>query len=524
MTTLSIHSDEDMAAAISHASTNHQQILVVANDYTAVLATRTDNASPWLGIARGDFGLQAGKAAKIVANKAGLWWSEVSEYPTDIDLAMLVPKLMASTEIKKWLATADAITSTSGREKGASAAHLEEFGNEAAWRCQFSGCGKDLIRHGASGTKNKSSYFAHIIAASPKGPRGDKLLSAQRATEVSNYILLCDDCHRLIDKRDPKRFTVALLQKMRETSLSEVRRLLDSLQYPEAIQVVVMGNVTGQATQFTSREAEEAMWERGLKKHHSLTTQYFFENQWTQHNPLTPNYWASLFSNISGELPILKKFLHSHSENGKDRLAIFPLHGTSILVLAGRLFGEAVSAELFQFRREQPAMQPGGRWHFEESTSSGGNKFTCTEIQQYTSGATEACLIVGLTFDIGGERLPPEVYRDGVFQIPTLQISSTESRNQDIIRSEDDLLNVSLTLGEAVQILQDKWKIKKVHLFIGAPATACFKIGQKLQARHHSSYLCHEAPPGRDTVFMPTIEITNDKVIATGCPDILNIS
>ena len=513
-----------MAAAIAQASINDQQILVVANEYTAVLATRRDGTSSWSGSGRGDFGLKAAAAAKIVADKGALWWSEVDGFPTDVDLAVVTPKLMASTEISNWLAKAESITSTSGRESGASATLLDEFGDEAAWRCQFSGCGKDLIRHGASGTKNKSSYFAHIIAASPKGPRGDKLLSGQRATEVSNYILLCDDCHRLIDKRDPKRFTVALLQKMRETSLSEVRRLLDSLQYPEAIQVVLMGNVTGQATQFTSREAEEAMWERGLKRHHSLTTQYFFENQWTQHNPLTPNYWVSLFSNISGELPLLKKFLHSHGENGKDRLAIFPLHGTSVLVLAGRLFGEAVSAELFQFRRELPALQPGGRWHFEESTPKGINKFTCTEIHGHTSGATEACLIVGLTFDIGGNRLPPAVYQDGAFQMPTLQISSTEPRNQDIIRCEDDLTNASLALGKAVQILQDQWKIKKVHLFIGAPATACFKLGQKLQARHHSSYLCHEASSGRDTVFMPTIEITNDTVIAIGCAETLNIS
>lgn len=524
MTDLVIYSDEEMAGAISHESQSDQQILVVTNGYTAVFATRPDSTSSWHRKARGDFGLKAGEAAKIVVTKGALWWCEVDGFPIDIDLNTVTPKLATSIGIAQWLATAESLTTATGREGGASAVALEEFGSLAAWRCQLSGCGKDLIRHDASGAKNKSSYFAHIIAASPKGPRGDKLLSGQRAAEVSNYMLLCDDCHRLIDKRDPKRFTVALLQKMRETSLTEVRRLLDTLRYPEAIQVLVMGNITGQASQFESREAEEAMWERGLKRHHSLAPQYFFENQWTQHNPNAADYWSGLFANIAGELPLLRKFLHSHGDNGKDRLAIFALHGTSVLVLAGRLFGEAAAAELFQFRREQPALQPGGRWHLEDSTPSQLNKFTCTEVQGYTAGAEEACLIVGLTFDIGYSRLTSAVFEDGIFNMPALVVSSVEPRHHDIIRSEDDLNKVSLKLGEAVQILQDQWNIKKVHLFIGAPATACFKLGQKLQARHHAVYLCHEAPSGPDTQYQPTIEIANDKVTAVMSSASLNIS
>jgi hypothetical protein len=82
----------------------------------------------------------------------------------------------------------------------------------------------------------------------------------------------------------------------------------------------------------------------------------------------------------------------------------------------------------------------------------------------------------------------------------------------DIIGHPADLDLVSRALQVAVQRLQDGWKVKKVHLFIGAPASACFKIGQKLQARHHAAFVCYESLPGSGTPFLPTIVISNDKV------------
>ncbi len=512
--TLPIYSDTEIGSAISENAVLGHHILVLANGYTAVLGVRDSAASPWTGVARGDFGLNAAKAAKEAISIGLLWWLDVDGFPSDADLAAVSPWKASIAGIDNWLTTAESLTTVSGRESGASQSQLDELGDLAAWRCQFSGCGKDLIRHGATGSRNKSSYFAHIIAASPKGPRGDPLLSSVKARDVTNYLLLCDECHRLIDKKDPKRFTVPILQKMRETSLEVVRRVLDSLRYPEAVQVVLMGNVTGQASQFVAREAEEAMWERGLRTHHSLPPQYFFENRWTQHDPISADYWSALFAEIAGELPLVRRFLQSHGESGKDRLAVFPVHGISILVLAGRIFGEAAAVHLFQFRREQPADQVGGRWHLEDSNYDAENKFTCEVLQPHIQGAKEACLIIGLTYDVAPTRLTHSVFNDGEFKLPTLQISSIETRHQDIVRSEADLINVSRILGVAIQTLQDQWRVEKVHLFIGAPATACFMLGQKLQARNHAVYLCHETLPGANNPFFPTIKIENSQVVA----------
>ena len=52
-------------------------------------------------------------------------------------------------------------------------------------RCQFRGCNKLLYRDDLTQTERNSSYFAHIVADSPGGVRGDKELSFHRYSYMS---------------------------------------------------------------------------------------------------------------------------------------------------------------------------------------------------------------------------------------------------------------------------------------------------------------------------------------------------
>jgi hypothetical protein len=420
------------------------------------------------------------------------------------------------------LSDAEALTTGAGRGGSVSSADMDYLGYLAAWRCQFSGCGKDLKTQSATGVASKSSYFAHIIASSANGPRGDPLMSAQLSADIANFMLLCDECHRRIDRQDPDRFTVPLLRNMREQSITEVRRLLTSLQYQEAIPVVVMGNISAQAPHFVAREAEEALWSRKLRMA-AGHPHVFFENGWNQHNPHVPSYWSALFNSIEPELPQLRKLLRTKS-NGAQ-LAVFPLHGTSTLILAGRMFGEASAVSLFQFRRERPLAAPGGRWAFDESPQfSGVDKYYCRILQPYALGQDEACLIVSLTFSVSPDRLGSHVFEDGEFQTGAIEVTAKGKLHSDILANEDDLDLVSCQLGEAIRILQDEWGVKLVHLFVGAPATVCFKLGQKLQARHHALFRCYESGFGLDAPFLPTIEISNDDVRVVGKNEVLRLA
>lgn len=58
---------------------------------------------------------------------------------------------------------------------------------------------------------------AHIIAASPRGPRSDQTVSAEDRTHITNAIWLCQNCAKLIDS-DVNKYTTSLLRKWKKNA------------------------------------------------------------------------------------------------------------------------------------------------------------------------------------------------------------------------------------------------------------------------------------------------------------------
>ena len=85
----------------------------------------------------------------------------------------------------------------------------------AGGRCQYEGCNKPLWQDELTMAQMNTAYIAHIIAAEPNGPRGDKELSPKLATDISNLMLMCDEHHRLIDREDVEGHPVERLHEMK---------------------------------------------------------------------------------------------------------------------------------------------------------------------------------------------------------------------------------------------------------------------------------------------------------------------
>ncbi|KJA09017.1 hypothetical protein RP29_18725 [Acidovorax temperans] len=504
-------SDGAMAQEFQNAT---GEMLVVVNGFTAATAQRHRPLDPWVPVARGDFGEEASRAAKTLASAGRLQWQQVTHSPAATDWGTVTPVSGTLAILNTWISNAKTLTSASGRGHSLTKPQENAFGLEAKWRCQFSGCGKDLMKHRATGATSKSSYFAHIIASSPDGPRGSTTLSHALSADVNNYLLLCDECHRRIDREDPDRFTVDVLRKMRRDSLVEVERLLDSLQHKEAIPVAIVGNITGQSAHLDWRDVEEGLWSRKLRKTpgHPYT---FLENGWSTHDPHSQSYWSLLLQGMGAELAQMRKLLAPNpgAPGGGKHFAILPLHSTSVLVLAGRIFGEAASATVLQFRRQLTQ----GKWSVDAGAPSVAlPTFKLVRHREHSPGETEACLLVSLTFSITPERLEPHIH-DGGFKMPTIEITSDAPLSPSILDRPESLEALSLTMSDAVQVLQEDWKVKQVHLVIGSPASGVFKFGQKLQARNQASYICYESAMGATPgVFKSTIEITGSGVRALG--------
>lgn len=68
--------------------------------------------------------------------------------------------------------------------------------------------------------------IGHIVALSDDGPRADPSLTPEKSNEYGNLILLCANCHKLVDKQ-PNSYTVDDLKKMKKEHEEWVSKRLD---------------------------------------------------------------------------------------------------------------------------------------------------------------------------------------------------------------------------------------------------------------------------------------------------------
>lgn len=500
--------DNDLALELERAASGSGNVLVVANAFTVLVLEQPNAAAPWTRTASGEFGARAQGATRRLRGR--LHWVSIDGDPLTADIATLDPKTPTAATIKDWLKKSNDVT-TPGRQGDINAKQKDELGYLAGWRCQFAGCGQDLRWHEATATIGRFGYFAHIIASSADGPRGDAVESAKLATDPSNILLLCDGCHRRIDKVEPQSYPADVLRKMREENIAEVKRLLDTLRYPDVALLCVTGNIAGQPAQFSMGDAHEALRGRQLRTA-ELKPQRFFDPGGTQHNVHDAAYWSTSFGQLRRDLVALQGMLDG-SRHGVARphVAVFPQHSTSILALAGRVLGDTAGIHVFQPHRNTPPKASRWAWP-SDAVEPASDKFKLQRIRKPDAGEREAILIVDATASLAYSRLPAEFVSGGQLALPTLRISVDEP-SPHCIRHPRDLELITKAIDDAVRVLQDEWRVTRVHLFVVAPASAVVVLGQKMQARHQADYVMYEAVAGgADSPFKPTIELTSEVV------------
>lgn len=506
--------DGELATKFRQIFATGSEILFIANKFKVAMFERSTLVHTWTAVACGEFGDQCIAIVGTSAKTKRVFWNATGlAEPQSLDPSMVTPVLVKKALITSWAKAADQIT---GRLGHVSPEVKKEVTYLAANHCQFLGCGKDLGKNAVTGEKGVFSYFAHIVAASADGPRGDPIESPLLVDEPSNFLLLCDECHRLIDKAEPEKYTVELLREIRAQSIREVKRLLGTLRYPEVDVTYILGNVTGQVPHISDRDVDEALWASGLRRSNRNPESYFaFGGQ--HHAPHVASYWSAVFATLKFDLPALQaKFNGVRTGGGpRPRLAVFPFHGTSVLILAGRLLGDMAGTHVFQPHRNKVGETWNTRWGWpDNSVVPTHEKYRVKTLKDHTGTEDEANLIVSLTLPVPTSRLGPASATNGSLSLPTLEIT-VDDFGHSTIRHPSDLTFFGTVVDEAVKCLQNVWNVKKVHLYVCAPAAAAMLVGQKMQARHHATFVCYESLPGNGA-FAPTIEISSQEVKVVG--------
>ncbi|WP_312183811.1 SAVED domain-containing protein [Massilia timonae] len=411
-------------------------------------------------------------------------------------------------DIKHWLKARAAMFDI-GRGKPLSAPGSRRVWHDAAGRCMFRGCGMDLGRTSLTTASAAVGYLAHIVAADPDGPRGCNTDSYRLSDDPENVMLMCDEHHRLIDRVDPDGFSVPLLREMRREHVDMVRRSLDCLTYPRSKAMAILANVAGVWSQASERDIRQAMLERSLASLPSVR----YPLRRTQRDDRTqPDFWRHLLHEHALELDAFMRELiaHREQEDYAEVLSVFPLHSMPLLLLTGRMVGEARKVEVFQYHRHR------GTWCWDSAArpKPAGEFYLEGESRV---GSTEALLSIELTASLDEQALPSHL-QEAVRQstVPWIRLRATAPNNA-CIGHPDDLEQFTAIARQAIAVIQDSMRAAKVHLIPIAPASTLFRFGQLLQPGHHCKYIIHDRP-NHAASFMPALIIEGQQATDAMAP------
>ena len=373
---------------------------------------------------------------------------------------------------------------------------------ESGGRCMFEGCGGDLSQVALHTKPAQAAYLAHIIAAHPKGPRGDDELSHQLADCPSNIMLMCDSHHRLIDRISPDTFTVSKLTEMRKSHEEKVRSLLDSLSYKPSVGVSIFSDLAGVASAYSPSDLLAAAIQEKL----NLTpTIHSFLNRKSRDKREREGFWSNYLHDMEPQIRELTSSLRDGNRlSSRATLAVYPLHHVPMLVLSGRILGEARPIEVFQYHRDL------GTWCWQPYDEHTASSFFHNLGEKKTK-AKEALVSIELTANLDCEALPqPLKRRLDSGEIQQIRVGAKHPSFASI-RTKSDLDAFAQVARRVINVVHDELCADKVHLIGIAPASALFKVGQMLQPGHHPEYWVYDRS-AHETQFQPAIKICGNYV------------
>lgn len=284
----------------------------------------------------------------------------------------------------------------------------------ASGRCEFRGCHKQLWKATTTLQQVNLSDVAHIIAFSVQGPRGNQTLSPQLSKDLSNLMLLCDACHKLIDARE-KDYPIKLLREMKREHEAWVEMVTSGAPDLKTHLLFYGENIGSHGSPLNFKDALNAL----------LPTRHPFDDQGIKIGVINsslkdsdPEFWKVC------ERDLRQKYhqqLHQPLSTGAIRhLSVFARAPQPLLILLGTLLGEIYDIEVFQRRKDPPS------WKWEDSSPS----VSYTTAVPTVTKPGDAALVLSLSATVTDQRIIKAIGSD----IPIWRVTLAKPDN-DFVRS-----------------------------------------------------------------------------------------
>lgn len=342
------------------------------------------------------------------------------------------------------------------RAGNASPQTITKLWAKAAGRCEYDGCNKLLYKDDLTSEDINRGFVAHIIAASPDGPRGDEVLSAQLVDDIGNVMLMCHDHHRLIDHELVAEHTVDRLRAMKKKHEDRVREVTEIEAAKISVPVVYGTNIGKEVVSIPRRELAQAM----------LPDNYPTENVVTiscQNSSIYDSqelYWQAEITQLE----------QKHNESlkpliGKDDIdcvSVFALAPQPLLVKLGAKLSDLHKVKVYQKHREPDT------WKWQEITEPN----PMSVIRPQDTSKTPV-----LIFSLCAKAISTRIRRRFGDEASIWEVTA-KNPNNDMLRSADQLVEFRKLTRRVLDDINASSQADSIKVFMAMPAACAVELGR----------------------------------------------
>jgi len=321
--------------------------------------------------------------------------------------------------------------------------------------CEFKGCCNKLYTHHVTKENINQSEKAHIYAFSEGGKRFSRLLHTEKINDIENLIIVCEECHKLIDSEDTD-YSAYDLIAMKKEHEERVSRLVSIKPDLQSEVIIYNANIANKAIKISDYCANEAITPgyypaRALPINLSPDLR-LYDNE--------DNYWNVMATDLERQFALFEPRIRD------KHISLFAIAPQPLLFKLGSLFNRNFIVDVHQ---SQGSID---MWHWETDKKT---IYLESQILPEVEPSTHVVLTIELTAHLSEKELRNTFGNGYIYRI------ITPVCDPHVIRSKADLNAVVEQYRNVLNIIR-KSHAQNVNVSYVpiAPASVSVEAGRQL--------------------------------------------
>lgn len=330
----------------------------------------------------------------------------------------------------------------------------------AGGRCEFDDCNHYLLEHHVTKEPGNFAEMAHIWAFSDGGPRPRAEGDGSGVHDLSNLVLLCPTCHKLVDEKSSE-YPVEKLRSFKRAHEERIFMLTDTKPDRKTVAVVVRARIADQPVVIPTTAVQAAVAPRYVNPREVVDVDLTMLE-----DKDSAEFWRSGCDAITKKIEKLQDLRGGDAIVNLSVLALAPI---PLLVHLGSRLSSKVPTQLFQCHRDTES------WKWKETGSLVAYD---TKVLQDGSDAGRVALLLSLSGPIEPRELPAAVDSSySVYEI-TLKGRKPDPRFLEVEASLHGFRDAYMALLREVVAKHEG--LKEIDLFPAVPAPVAVAVGRDL--------------------------------------------